>query len=100
MDFEKVPQSASNYKPNKGITRVKKVPRQHYWFLLLGNRPGQESWLNIRQRSNNLGQKPQAFTLHPAMSLLINTSLGAAGNVEIFTVMFPSKTLQAPGASD
>ena len=34
------------------------------------------------------------------MSLLINTLLGAAGNVEILTVMFPSKTLQAAEASD
>lgn len=54
----------------------------------------------MRQRSNKLGQNPQAFTLNPAMSLLINTLLGAAGNVEILTVMFPSKTLQAAEASD
>ena len=34
------------------------------------------------------------------MSLSINTLLGSAGNVEIPTVIFPSKTLQAAEASD
>lgn len=51
------------------------------------------------QRSNNLGQNPQVFTLNPAMSLLINTLLGDA-NVEMFIAMSPSKHLQAARASD
>lgn len=97
VDFEKVQQSTSNYKPNKRTTRVKKkkkkVPRQHHWVLLLGNCPGQETWLNMKQGSNKLDQNPQAFTLNPAMSLLINTLLGPAENVEIFIVMSPPKKL-------
>lgn len=103
-DSDKVQQSVSNYKPNKGASRssrVGKAPGSIISSCSQVNCPGKETCLNTRQgqRSNKHGPEPPSLYTKLCHESLLKYLVRYCWECGVFIVTSLSKSLQATRAS-